>query len=193
MPPAPPRVLVTVGTDVHPFDRLLSWAADFAREHPQLATWQVQHGWSRLPTPLEGTPFLAFDELHTAMAEAAVIVSHGGPGTIAEARRAGARPIVVPRQAAAGEHVDDHQQRFARRLAEAGLVLLAEDRQTFVACLHAALEDLSRVATDGKPLPTGRAVTAFAAAAAPLLAAEPRPVRACLASRIRGRRRGGKT
>nr|WP_246290489.1 glycosyltransferase [Nocardioides marinus] len=41
---------------------------------------------------------------------------------IMEARALGHLPLVVPRDPRLGEHVDDHQQRFARRAAEAGLV-----------------------------------------------------------------------
>ncbi len=165
------RILVTVGTDVHPFDRLLDWTAALAQEEPYLATWEVQHGWTALPFPLEGTPFLDRDGLRAAMAHADVVVCHGGPSTIAEARACGVLPIVVPRRAAAGEHVDDHQQRFARRLAETGLVLLAEDEDAFRALLRRALEDPATVATDGHGDQgrVGKAVAAFAAAVEPLM------------------------
>jgi UDP-N-acetylglucosamine transferase subunit ALG13 len=54
------------------------------------------------------------------MASAAAVVCHGGPGTILGARHTGAVPIVVPRQHRLGEHVDDHQVAFSRRLAADG-------------------------------------------------------------------------
>jgi UDP-N-acetylglucosamine transferase subunit ALG13 len=51
---------------------------------------------------------------HTARA----IITHGGPASIALALAAGHSPVVVPRDPAFGEHVDDHQLRFAAWLAE---------------------------------------------------------------------------
>jgi UDP-N-acetylglucosamine transferase subunit ALG13 len=58
---------------------------------------------------------------------ARVVVCHAGVGTILTALANGRRPIVVPRLARHGEAVDDHQVALARRLADVGLVLLAED------------------------------------------------------------------
>ncbi len=121
----PVRMLfVSIGTDHHPFPRLLGWVGDWAAEHPDWEV-QVQHG--RSPAPPYGTAF-AFcdhDRLQELLEEADAVVTHGGPATITEARRYGHVPIVVPRDPRLGEHVDAHQQLFARRLAAAGLIRLA--------------------------------------------------------------------
>ena len=121
----PPLLLVTVGTDHHPFARLLDWVGRWSAAHP---TWQieVQHGAS--PSPGYGRCFAycGHDELQLLLASADVVVTHGGPATITQARGAGHVPVVVPRQPALGEHVDDHQVLFARRLGAAGVVHLAE-------------------------------------------------------------------
>ncbi len=58
------------------------------------------------------------------------MVAHVGPATVAEARALGKIPIVVPRDPRAGEHVDDHQQRYGERLAEARQVMLVRDVET---------------------------------------------------------------
>jgi UDP-N-acetylglucosamine--N-acetylmuramyl-(pentapeptide) pyrophosphoryl-undecaprenol N-acetylglucosamine transferase len=58
------------------------------------------------------------------------VVCHGGAGIISSALAAGRKPIVVPRRAALGEHVDDHQYQLTRKLAEWGLVVPAEDHLT---------------------------------------------------------------
>lgn len=136
-----PHVFVSVGTDVHPFPRLLGWVSELARSEPELASWSVQRGWTE-PTPgLETSDFLGHDDVVKVMAAADVVVCHGGPTTIAEVRRSGRRPLVVPRSPTHGEHVDDHQVLFARRLAASGLVLLAEDRTGFSTLLRRALAD----------------------------------------------------
>jgi UDP-N-acetylglucosamine transferase subunit ALG13 len=118
---AQPLLLVSVGTDHHPFDRLIGWIDGWLAANPGRLRCLMQTGTSAPPRgPAEWQAYLAFDALEGAMAEAAAVVCHGGPGTILGARHLGAVPIVVPRQHRLGEHVDDHQVAFARRLAAAG-------------------------------------------------------------------------
>ncbi len=127
-------LFVSVGTDHHPFARLLSWTGTWAAAHPGWEV-QVQHG--STPAPAYGTAF-AFcdhDRLQELLEEADAVVAHGGPATITEARRHGHVPVVVPRDPTLGEHVDGHQQLFARRLGAAGLVRLAEEEAAFMAVL----------------------------------------------------------
>jgi UDP-N-acetylglucosamine transferase subunit ALG13 len=123
-----PLLLVTVGTDHHPFDRLVRWVdAWLGRAAGNPLRCLVQTGTSAPPAGQAAwTAYLEHARLEAAMAEAVAVVCHGGPGTILGARQAGAVPIVVPRQQRLGEHVDDHQVRFARRLAAEGSVHLAE-------------------------------------------------------------------
>nr|WP_245713022.1 glycosyltransferase [Micromonospora nigra] len=137
-------VLVAVGTDKHPFVRLVDWLGGW---HPTVAdrvALTVQHGHTPAPGLPGAVPFLGHDELQSAMAGADLVVCHGGPATILEARRHGRLPIVVPRDPAHGEHVDDHQQLFARRLGEAGMVALCETRQALLDTLATALADPAR-------------------------------------------------
>jgi UDP-N-acetylglucosamine transferase subunit ALG13 len=116
-----PLLLVTVGTDHHPFDRLVGWAGAWLAAHPGTLRCLMQTGTSAPPAgPAEWQAYLEFGALQAAMASAAAVVCHGGPGTILGARHMGAVPIVVPRQHRLGEHVDDHQVAFSRRLAAEG-------------------------------------------------------------------------
>jgi UDP-N-acetylglucosamine transferase subunit ALG13 len=128
VPGARPLLLVTVGTDHHPFDRLVRWVDAWLAGGPRELRCLMQTGTSTPPTgPAEWQAYLEFDALQAAMRDAAAVVCHGGPGTILGARHMGAVPIVVPRQHRLGEHVDDHQVTFSRRLAaEGGEVHLAE-------------------------------------------------------------------
>lgn len=139
-----PLVLVAVGTDHHRFDRLIEWVEDWLDGREYSVRCLVQHCTSRAPRNAEAHAYLQYDELQAAMSEAAVVVSHGGPGTLTEARSHGHLPICVPRDPANGEHVDGHQLRFARHLAKAGMVTLAETRADFEAALTAALAEASR-------------------------------------------------
>lgn len=145
------RLLVAVGTDKHPFDRLVGWLAEWHPTVGENVELTVQHGHTRAPGVPGAVPFLGHDELQTAMAEADLVVCHGGPATILEARRHGHLPIVVPRDPTRGEHVDDHQQLFARRLGAAGMVALAETREALFEALTAGLADPSRYAVAADP------------------------------------------
>ena len=88
------RVLVLVGTDFHRFDRLVGWVDRWAADRG--ADVLVQHGTSRPPEVAAGQPYLDWDKVQSEIAAADVVVSHGGPATISEARKAGHLPIVVP-------------------------------------------------------------------------------------------------
>ncbi|MBM0235592.1 glycosyl transferase family 28 [Micromonospora sp. STR1_7] len=145
------RLLVAVGTDKHPFDRLVDWLAQWHAHAGGAVGLTVQHGHTKAPQLPGAVPFLGHDALQQAMADADLVVCHGGPATILEARRHGHLPIVVPRDPARGEHVDDHQQLFGRRLGAAGLVALCETREQLHDALAAGQADASRYAVAADP------------------------------------------
>lgn len=103
--------MITVGTDVHPFNRLVQWSDKLAEEFP--VDVLTQYGKSDAPKVAEGVQYLAHKDLIARMESAACVITHGGPASILEANTRHARPIVVPRDSSLGEHVDDHQLAFA--------------------------------------------------------------------------------
>lgn len=138
------RILILVGTDHHPFDRLVAWADHRQTRFPDDVVF-IQHGQSRGPATAPGVSLLAPAELADRVRDATVVITHGGPGTIADARSGGHRPIVVPRDPGRGEHVDDHQQRFAAWAAERGLVVRVPGETD----LDHVIEDLGERGTRG--------------------------------------------
>jgi len=121
------RVLFGVGTDHHPFDRLVEWAERWARDHPDDDV-VVQHGATRAPS--EATCTVEFFERGDMLEEfrlADAVVVSCGPGAVMDARSVGRMPIIVARLAARGEHVDEHQTSFARHLEARGLARVADD------------------------------------------------------------------
>jgi len=126
-------IVVTTGTNETPFDRLVTAGGMLAGEERVV----IQHGSSRLrPSGVELVDFLAFDELAELVAEARVVVTHAGVGSVMLALGRGKVPIVMPRLAAFGEAVDDHQATFGRRVAMAGLVRMVEDPASLLAAVH---------------------------------------------------------
>jgi UDP-N-acetylglucosamine transferase subunit ALG13 len=120
-------ILVTLGTHPQPMTRLVPELARLARELPELGPFHAQLGSTAVPDGWTHDRVMPASELAERIAAADVVITHGGPATIAEARAAGRVPIVVPRRHADAEHVDDHQLHYARRLAGAREVLLVED------------------------------------------------------------------
>ena len=131
-------MIVLLGTDHHPFDRLVAWADEVAGLRPDLRVL-VQHGATRAPHVAEGRPFLPHRELLDLVGAAAAVACHGGPGTIMDARGAGHVPVCVPRDPALGEHVDGHQIRFAAIAGRAGVVRTVARADQFHAALHEAV------------------------------------------------------
>src|SRR3569833_1350352 len=143
--PVSSLVFVSVGTDHHPFDRLIQWIAAWLPEGVQCV---VQHGTSAPTRRAEGVAYLDHGALTSLLDEAAVVVCHGGTTTNTERRRNGRPPFVLPRSPALGEHVDDHQLRFCARMETKGLISTAADEEAFHALLDRTLESPDDYADD---------------------------------------------
>jgi UDP-N-acetylglucosamine transferase subunit ALG13 len=157
-----PLVFVTVGTDHHPFPRLMEWMDRSLDELDARVRCLVQHGTSAPPPRPEAFDYMTYPKMKEALDAAAVVVSHAGPGTIMMTLAAGKMPIIVPRRGDAGEHVDNHQVAFARRAAETQTIWLAEDYGQFLEMLTAAVEDPGRMQRAGREFGGAPAVAAFA-------------------------------
>jgi UDP-N-acetylglucosamine transferase subunit ALG13 len=114
-------IVVSVGTDHHLFDRLISWLTAWGGA--SRVDLRVQHGTSAPVPGARNVALVSHAELLSWMSEADCVVLHGGPGGMFDALRCGLRPLVVPRRASLGEHVDDHQVAFTRRMAAQGHVI----------------------------------------------------------------------
>lgn len=149
-------VVVTLGTDHHPFGRLVEWVDRWAEAHPD-APCVVQHGTAPPPRFAEGHAFVDPAAIPALLARSSVAVGHAGPGTILDARRAGRLPVVVPRRHALGEVVDDHQVTFGRWMADRRQAICVENEADLHAHLSAAWNDPSTYA-----LAAGDGATPFA-------------------------------
>jgi exopolysaccharide biosynthesis polyprenyl glycosylphosphotransferase len=130
-------VVASVGTYHHPFDRFVDWLEPWTAAHDVDLTFQ--HGATR---PIEGADnrtMMTPGDLLERYRDADVVVLQGGAGGVMDARRAGRIPIVVPRVPVDQEVVDDHQVVLSRRLAELGLVHVAETREQ----LHRLLDEVA--------------------------------------------------
>jgi UDP-N-acetylglucosamine transferase subunit ALG13 len=165
--------VVTVGTDHHRFDRLMSWLERWNTGHPGAIRWIVQHGSTRPMSGADGFGMKPREDVLALLRAADVVVTQGGPGGIMDSRECGTVPIVVPRLARLEEVVDDHQVAFARQLASRGLVLVAESEAELHAALDRAVGDPASLVVGASTSDVSQTVARFGAAVGQLLASKP--------------------
>lgn len=126
-------IFVTVGEQL-PFNRLVqtvdAWTANSGREV------FAQIGETRFrPSRIQYQKFLPLAEFDRKFREAEVIIGHAGMGTIITALEMEKPILVMPRQAALGEHRNDHQFATAKRFLALNFVSVAFDENELLAKL----------------------------------------------------------
>ena len=119
------KVVVTLGT-------MRQWSFRTAVERllqvlPEDAevVWQTGHtDVSGLPVRAE--PLMSAAKLTAYMRDADLVIAHAGVGSALDALEAGHRPLLLPRRASRGEHVDDHQAAVTAELVGRDLAVTAE-------------------------------------------------------------------
>jgi UDP-N-acetylglucosamine--N-acetylmuramyl-(pentapeptide) pyrophosphoryl-undecaprenol N-acetylglucosamine transferase len=120
-----PRILVTLGTiQVYRFDALVDQVLAALPVGAEV-TWQLGCT-TRTDLPGRVTDILPEAEFDQAAREADIVVSHAGVGSALEILEMGRPLLLVPRRAARGEHVDDHQVQVCRGLQARGLATYRE-------------------------------------------------------------------
>jgi len=151
-------IFVTLGTHPSPMDRLVRTLDELVHSGTITDEVLVQGAaFGHRPRHLHLRSTLPHDEFVALVREADVVISHAGAGSLADIRLQGRVPIVVPRLSAAGEHVDDHQRRYAHRLKGQPGYVVVED----MAELPAAIAAVRAAIVDFSPPNVSRAVAAL--------------------------------
>jgi UDP-N-acetylglucosamine--N-acetylmuramyl-(pentapeptide) pyrophosphoryl-undecaprenol N-acetylglucosamine transferase len=140
------RVVVTLGTMEHySFRRLVERALAVIPSTAEVL-WQV--GCTDVADlPIRAHVQIPAHELQNAVRAADVVIAHAGTGSALAALEAEKLPVLVPRLAARGENVDDHQLHLAEELSGRGLALVRDVE-------HLTLDDLglaARSLVEAKP------------------------------------------
>ncbi len=122
------NIFVTVGFENFPFDRLIRAVDEGVARGivPDRLMMQIGHS-NYIPRFCPSQRFLRFDKLVDYISQATIIICHAGVGTTLLSWRVGKIPLLFPRQARFGEHVDDHQICFARQMDALKKALTAYD------------------------------------------------------------------
>jgi UDP-N-acetylglucosamine--N-acetylmuramyl-(pentapeptide) pyrophosphoryl-undecaprenol N-acetylglucosamine transferase len=120
-----PQLFVTLGT-IRPyrFDALVDAvvATGLADER---TVWQLGST-TREDLPGRVVTSMTDEDFRSSCRDAEVVITHAGVGTVMTLLEMGIYPVVVPRRAARGEHVDDHQTQIAALLATESLAEVRE-------------------------------------------------------------------
>lgn len=133
------KTFVSLGNATQPFPRLINAVLAVAPRLPRPILVQYGH------TPFDGASdcsaeqFVGMDDFLRLTSEAELLILHAGAGSVIHAVQVGKVPVIMPRRAALGEHVDDHQQEMAIALAEAGLVVVAREANDLQPAVEEAL------------------------------------------------------
>ncbi len=125
-------IFVTVGTHEQQFDRLIRKMDELKRDGAFQDEVIMQTGFSTYePKYCTWSKLIPYQEMVKNVAEARIVITHGGPASFIMPLQIGKTPIVVPRQKRFDEHVNDHQLEFARNVAaRMGTIIPVEDIDT---------------------------------------------------------------
>lgn len=112
-------IFVTVGTHEQPFDRLVSKIDELKRDGIIQEDVLIQTGFSTYePEYCKWSRFIPYTDMVKNVAEARIVITHGGPASFIMPLQIGKTPVVVPRKKQFGEHVNDHQVEFTRHVVQ---------------------------------------------------------------------------
>ncbi|MBO4338136.1 MAG: multidrug MFS transporter [Lachnospiraceae bacterium] len=120
-------IFVTVGTHEQPFDRLVKYMDEWARDNDEKVVIQTGYcGYE--PGYAEWSRLYPYEKMKELTDQARIVISHGGPSSFIMSLQAGKIPIVVPRMACFKEHVNDHQVSFCRKIVKRwGNILVVQE------------------------------------------------------------------
>lgn len=122
-------IFVTVGTHEQPFNRLVKYMDDLVLDGTIKEKVIIQTGYSTYePKYSTWQKFYSYQQMKKNIEDARIIITHGGPSSFIMPLQVSKTPIVVPRQKAFDEHVNDHQVDFCNTVAERmGTIVVVED------------------------------------------------------------------
>ncbi|MBM6402701.1 hypothetical protein JQN72_00385 [Phycicoccus sp. CSK15P-2] len=148
------RVVVSLGTmRTYGFRRAVERLVETL---PEVTSADAEVLWQTGATDLaglgvRGRGLIPADELRAAVAEADLVVAHGGIGSALMALDSGHAPVLLPRRARHHEHVDDHQSYICQALDARGIAVGREVSDLGVEDLWRAYN--TRVGVSGDPAP----------------------------------------
>lgn len=119
------KLVVTLGTQSDfPFVSLVQRLQKIVPSGVEVR-WQLGQGFPEELRPAGARSVISPDEMRDWVREADAVVAHAGVGSALSLLSSGCTPVLVPRRATRGEHVDEHQTLLANELVHRGLAVAA--------------------------------------------------------------------
>ena len=134
-------IVLTVGTQL-PFDRLVQMVDELAPLMSEPVFAQTGQGQYE-PRNICWSASMPPGEFEAMLRDASVIIAHAGIGTVLKAYKYGKPIVLVPRQAAYGEHRNDHQLATVAKLGERRGIYVAQQKEELAGILTRSLEPVS--------------------------------------------------
>ncbi|MCU9613193.1 multidrug MFS transporter [Caldibacillus lycopersici] len=122
-------IFVTVGTHEQQFNRLVKYIDKLKENETIEEDVIIQTGFSTYePKHCKWSKLFPYSEMEKNIADARVVITHGGPSSFIMPLQVGKKPIVVPRKYEFKEHVNNHQVDFSKAVAERmGTIIVVEE------------------------------------------------------------------
>lgn len=143
-------ILILLGTQDAPFPRIIETTKQALSNLAWQQTVVVQAGHTTYQAPnaqWQIADFLSQAEFEQAIAQAEIIICHGGAGTMMTAMKKQKQVIVMARKLEFAEHNNDHQAELADKLASDGYL---QHVQT-LAEMQAALQRIQQQTFQPRP------------------------------------------
>lgn len=112
-------LFITVGTHEQQFNRLVRFVDRLKNDGVITEDVIMQTGYSTYePMHCSWRKLFPYNDMLRYVAEARIVITHGGPSSFVMPLQLGKIPIVVPRKKIFDEHVNDHQVMFCKAVAE---------------------------------------------------------------------------
>lgn len=117
---------VSVGNANQPFCRLIDAVIAIVDELPGPVMIQHGHTPARTAAGVTLVERMEMEAFSREVAKAELLIMHAGAGSLIHAIQAGKVPVVMPRRAEKGEHIDDHQLELAAALVQEKRIVVAQ-------------------------------------------------------------------
>ena len=114
-----PLILVTMGTNDYPFDRIYKYIREDPLYSDDRCRWYIQCGSAEIsikPVCGDVVSLIPREEMEALIKEAALVISHCGIGSLNLMLKYRKKTIFVPRVREYGEFSDDHQLQIASEI-----------------------------------------------------------------------------
>lgn len=131
-------ILVCVGASEYPFNRLIRMLDQLCEKGVLNGKEIIAQVGNATYSPKHYTffPLIAREEFQKYLAQADLIITHAGTGSVIPPLKLDKKVIIVPRKSKYKEHIDDHQQELVDVFVTKGFAMTADTEEELQSCIE---------------------------------------------------------